>query len=123
MSGAYAYNEITFMANPSSIEVYDVDSDSMFTLDFGGEVKGFCIGEEKIAYILESDRKLCLCDLRGENKEVIIDRPDASMIIRRFLGDYLVCNIPGTSGVMPGGDYVLNLKTGEFTAIPTLSYP
>ena len=69
-------------------------------------------------YTLKGEGKIYLGDLRGENINVLLDRPELDITLGRLLGDYLICKITDSSGVMAEGRYVLNIKTGEFTAIP-----
>ena len=122
MSGTYAYSEVSMYLNEyTSMLVYDIATDSTFTYDFGGKAKTFCVGEERIAYVLEGDSKLYMSDLRGENKEVFGDYPDFVINNFEFVGDYLICTVKGGESTgMPDGDYALDLKTGEFKAIPAL---
>ena len=101
--------------------VYDIATDSTFTYDFGGKVKSFCVSEDRIAYVLEGDGKLYVSDLHGENREALGDYQNIVINLCKFAGDYLICMIKGgESAGMPDGDYALDLKTGEFKAIPAL---
>lgn len=122
ISGTYAYSEISMVLNNyNSMLVYDIATDSTFTYDFGGKVKSFCVSEDRIAYVLEGDGKLYVSDLHGENREALGDYQNIAINLCKFAGDYLICMIKGGESTgMPDGDYALDLKTGEFKAIPAL---
>lgn len=121
MSGIYAYDAVSLTKEKNKMQVYDLSTDSIFTIDFGGEAKSLILNEAKMIYTLKGEGKIYLGDLRGENINVLLDRPELDITLGRLLGDYLICKITDSSGVMAEGRYVLNIKTGEFTVIPEVN--
>ena len=126
MSGIYAYEPVmeeNYEKNGHNMRVYDISTDTMFAMDFGGPVKRYVPGADKFAYVLEGDEKIYFTDLRGENSELATEYEVADFLPFCIVGDYLIGSTPKTSSVRPAGDYALNLKTGELKAVPGLSYP
>lgn len=124
MSGIYAYEPIieeNYEKNGYNMRVYDITTDKMFAMDFGGPVKRYVPGADKFAYVLEGDGKIYFTDLRGENSELATEYEVADFLPFCIVGDYVIGSIPKTSSVMPGGDYALNIKTGELKAIPGIN--
>ncbi len=124
MSGIYAYEPIVeenYEKNGYNMRVYDIATDSMFTLNFGAPVKRYVPGADKFGIIREEDGKIYSTDLRGENKKLVFDRPELGFMPYCFVGDYLIGDIPLACDIMPGGTYALNLTTGELKAIPEIN--
>ncbi len=124
MSGIYAYEPIieeNYEKNGYNMRVYDISTDSIFTMNFGGPVKRYVPGADKFAYVPEEGGKIYFTDLRGENPELIIEYDVTDFLPFCIVGDYVIGSIPQKSSVMPGGDYVLNIKTGELKEIPGLN--
>lgn len=124
MCGIYAYEPIVeenYEKNGYNMRVYDIATDSMFTLDFGAPVKRYVPGADKFGYVSEKDGKIYCTDLRGENKMLIFDRYELGFMPYCFVGDYLIGDIPLACDIMPGGTYALNIKTGELKAIPAIN--
>ncbi len=124
LSGTYAYEPIikdNYEKNGYNMRVYDLATDSIFTIDFGSPVKRYVPGADMFGIVSEDDGKMYCTDLRGENKTLIFDRSELGFMPYCFIGDYLIGDIPLACNIMPGGTYALNLTTGELKEIPTIN--
>ncbi len=123
LSGTYAYDGKSVLETPNTFRVYDFETDSISTVDFGGEVKYLLATSSKLCYVYKEDGKVYLSDPLGENREVVLDRPGLEFKPYDIIDDYLIGEIPLACDIMPGGKYALNIKTGELKEIPAINWP
>lgn len=121
LSGIYAYEPIMVYSyeNGYNLRAYDVATDSMHEIDLGGMVECTFIAEGKLCYVPEGSGKLYVADELGRNPELAVEFDSAVFNPGYLVGDYII----GRLKTEPGGDAALNIKTGEITPIPGLTYP
>ena len=92
----------------------------MFTIDFGGTIKSFCNLEDKFIYVkYKSEDKnggteLWVCDLRGENRQLILESDEALFMPKNYISNYIL-GYTSKGGVTK--NYILNISTGEIKEI------
>ncbi len=123
MSGTYAYDGKSVLETPNTFRVYDFETDSISTVDFGGDVKYLLATSSKLCYVYKEDGKVYISDPLGENRELVLDRPGLEFKPYDIIDDYLIGEIPLACDIMPGGKYALNIKTGELKEIPAINWP
>lgn len=121
LSGTYAYDATSLMKTKNSLKYYDLETNSISNIDFGGEVKYLFVQQNNLCLVFEGDGKIYISDLLGGNMELVFDRSDLGFRPYNSVGDYLIGEIPLICEIMPGGTYALNIKTGELKAIPSIN--
>jgi len=109
------------MKTKNSLKYYDLETNSISNIDFGGEVKYLFVQQNNLCLVFEGDGKIYISDLLGGNMELVFDRSDLGFRPYNSVGDYLIGEIPLICEIMPGGTYALNIKTGELKAIPAIN--
>jgi hypothetical protein len=126
LSGTYAYKFSTKDddGNPATKSVYDLATNSKFTIDFGGELHSFLLLEDKIIYTVykSEDRsggtELWTCDKRGENKKLLLESDEVLPAPDNCIGSYIICSV---NNKVNRERCVFNLETGEFMTVPKIS--
>lgn len=121
LSGTYAFDAMSLMKTKNSLKYYDLKTNSISNIDFGGEVKYLFVQQNSLCFVFEGDGKVYISDLSGENIELVLDRSQLGFRPYNSVGDYIIGEIPLACDIMPGGTYALNIKTGELKAIPTIN--
>lgn len=122
LSGIYAYEPImedNYEKNGYNIRVYDLATDSMHEVDLGGRVDRFFIADGKLCYVPEGSGKLYFADELGRNPELAVEFDSTVFNPYYLVGDYII----GRLKAEPQDNAALNIKTGEITTIPGLTYP
>ena len=128
VSGTYAYNFSPFDDddNPATKTVFDLATDSTFSINFGGTLKWFTLLEDKILYTIYKNEdktggiELWACDLRGENKQLLFESEELLFNPTNCIGNYIFgYTIENTNKT----HYLFNTETGEIKAVerPALS--
>ena len=121
LSGIYAYEPIMVYSyeNGYNLRAYDVATDSMHEIDLGGMVECTFIAEGKLCYVPEGSGKLYVADELGRNPELAVEFDSTVFNPGYLVGDYII----GRLKTEPRWGAALNIKTGEITPIPGLTYP
>lgn len=121
LSGTYAYEPLMKYSydNGYNLRVYDLATDTMHEADLGGMVECMFIAEGKIFYVPEGSGKLYVADELGRNPELAVEFDSTVFNPGHLVGDYII----GRLKTEPRDRAALNIKTGEITPIPGLTYP
>ncbi len=121
LSGTYAYDAVSIVKTLNTFRVYDFETNSVTTIDLGAEIRYLLATSSKLCFVFEEDGKVYISDPLGENRELVLDRPELDFKPYDIVGDYLIGDIPLACDIMPGGTYALNIKTGELKEIPAIN--
>jgi hypothetical protein len=92
---------------------------SMREIYLGGMVECTFIAEGKLCYVPEGSGKLYVADELGRNPELAVEFDSTVFNPGHLVGDYII----GRLKTEPRDRAALNIKTGEITPIPGLTYP
>ncbi|MBR6578041.1 MAG: hypothetical protein IKK74_03765 [Clostridia bacterium] len=120
LSGTYAYDGKSVLETRNTFRVYDFETDSISTVDFGAEIRYLLATSSKLCFVFEEDGKVYISDPLGENRELVLDRPGLDFKPYDIIGDYIIGEVSLTHEMTPG-TYALNIKTGELKAIPAIN--
>ena len=126
VSGTYAYDFTPEDDddNPNTMNVYDLETDSVFKIDFGGDPTSLCILEDELLYVINKSEdqnigaELWRCDKRGENRQLLLKINEKTLQIENRIGNYIIGK-QYKDGVAE--HYIINTETGEIKAIPKLT--
>ena len=119
MSGIYAYEPIMedhFEKDGYNLRAYDLAADSMFTINFGKPMKYLIPLDGKLGFVPEENGKFYLADARGEGAKLVAEYADPNFRPFSMVGDHIIGRLLDTSGYA-----VLDIKTGELKAIPSIN--
>lgn len=128
VSGTYAYSFSPFDDddNPATKTVYDLATDSTFSINFGGTLKWFTLLEDRILYTIykNADKtggtELWVCDHRGENRQLLLESEGVVINPMNCIDNYII-GYTMVDGITE--HFIFNIETGEIKAIehPKLS--
>ena len=119
MSGIYAYEPIMddhFEKDGYNLRAYDLAADSIFTINFGKPTKYVIPLDGKLGFVPEEGGKFYLADARGEGAKLVVEYADSNFRPFSMVGDHIIGRFIDTSGYA-----VLDIKTGELKAIPSIN--
>ena len=109
--------------NTVVFEVYDIVTDSTFTIEFPAKLRSMAILSDKLLFTTYKSEKtatgtvLRLCDARGENQQIIFESESLILTPQNIVGNYVKCYSTENDVI---DHYIINIETGEMKQIPHL---